>query len=72
MEKIKLFVKQNLLYIIGAILGAVAGYLYYAFIGCSSGSCPITSSPTISVIWGAVMGALILSIFKKTKPRNQK
>ena len=59
------FVKNNILYIIGGIIGAVGGYLYYIYIGCDSGSCPITSSPTMSVIWGAVMGGLILSAFKK-------
>ena len=61
------FVKNNILYIIGGIIGAVGGYLYYIYIGCDSGSCPITSSPTMSVIWGAAMGGLILSVFKKEK-----
>jgi len=31
--------------IIGPIVGAVIGFAYYKFIGCSSGVCPITSSP---------------------------
>ena len=61
------FVENNILYIIGGIIGAVGGYLYYIYIGCDSGSCPITSSPTMSVIWGAAMGGLILSVFKKEK-----
>ena len=29
----------------GIIIGAVAGYLYYHFVGCSSGTCAITSKP---------------------------
>lgn len=65
------FLKDNLLYLIGGAVGAIGGYVYYATIGCSSGSCPITSSPTMSIIWGAVMGGLLLSLFKKGKNRDE-
>jgi len=53
--------------IIGIILGAVGGYLYYHFIGCSSGTCAITSKPLNSTLYGAMMGGLLFSIFKKEK-----
>ena len=43
----------------GAAAGAALGYTYYALVGCSSGTCPITSNPAISTIWGAVIGGLI-------------
>ena len=65
------FVKNNILYLIGGIIGAIGGYIYYIYIGCDSGSCPITSSPTMSVIWGALMGGLLLSMFKKEKKENE-
>lgn len=39
--------------------GAVAGYLYYRLVGCRSGACPITSSPIISTIYGAMLGFLL-------------
>lgn len=65
------FLKDNLLYLIGGAVGAIGGYVYYATIGCSSGSCPITSSPTMSIIWGAVMGGLLLSLFKKGEKRDE-
>ena len=41
------------------LIGAAAGYLYYAFIGCASGTCPITSNPYISTAYGAGMGLLL-------------
>jgi hypothetical protein len=39
--------------------GAVAGFLYYRFVGCRTGTCPITSSPIISTLYGAMMGFLL-------------
>ena len=42
----------------GLVLGAVVGFAYYRFIGCPSGSCPITSNPLLSTIVGAIIGAL--------------
>lgn len=51
--------------IIGLALGALGGYLYYAFIGCKSGSCPIWANPWFSTIWGALLGYLLGDIFKK-------
>jgi hypothetical protein len=51
-------------------LGAAAGYAYWFYIGCNSGSCAITSSPVNSSIYGAVMGGLFLNIFTKEKIKN--
>jgi len=44
------------------LLGAVGGYLYYRFVGCASGACPITSNPVISTLYGGVLGFLIGTI----------
>jgi hypothetical protein len=46
--------------IFGIVIGAAIGFGYYKLVGCSSGACPITSNPYISIVWGAVMGALVL------------
>ena len=46
-------------YIIGAAVGGGLGYLYYKLVGCASGTCPITSNPIISSIYGAVFGLLV-------------
>lgn len=45
-----------LLFVVG---GAVTGFLYYRLIGCRSGACPITSSPIISTLYGAMIGLLL-------------
>ena len=59
------FIKMNILKITGVLIGGAGGFAYYYFIGCTSGTCPITSNPYISILWGAVMGYLILDMFKK-------
>lgn len=55
------------LYIAGAILGGIAGYFYWQYVGCSSGSCAITSKPFNSVLYFAFMGAVFLGLFQKKK-----
>lgn len=59
------FIKKHVLKIVGIILGAVFGYLYYHFVGCAGGTCPITSNPYITVIYGSVLGYLVFDMFKK-------
>jgi len=61
------FAKKYMFTLIGAVLGAVAGYFYWKFIGCTTGSCSITSKPFNSTLYGAVMGGLLVSTFKKDK-----
>ena len=45
--------------IIGVILGGLAGFGYYYFIGCSSGTCAITSNPWISTMYGSLVGIVL-------------
>ena len=64
-------IKRNIKTLAGALGGAIAGYCYYYFIGCASGSCLITSSPINSTLYGMVMGALLLNIFEKEKLKSE-
>ncbi|MDI1355821.1 MAG: DUF6132 family protein [bacterium] len=57
--------------VIGASIGAALGLSYYAFIGCASGTCMITSNPFISTGYGALMGYLLIGTFKK-ESENEK
>lgn len=58
------------LYLLGAMLGAIAGYLYWQQIGCSTGTCMITSKPLNSTLYGALMGALLLGMVKKENKKQ--
>jgi predicted permease len=51
--------------IIGLVLGAIGGYIYYLKVGCSTGSCAISSNPYLSILWGAAMGYLLGDMFNK-------
>lgn len=63
--KLKELIRKYKLEIIGLGVGAVVGWTYWFFIGCSSGTCAITSSPVNSTIYMAVMGVLVFGLFKK-------
>ncbi len=57
--------------VIGAVLGAIGGYIYYWKIGCVSGTCPLTSNPWFTMAWGATLGYLLGDFFS-TKPLRKK
>lgn len=57
--------KRYWLTLLGILLGGLGGYLYWRFVGCSTESCPITSSSTYSSIWGGLLGGLLFSSFQK-------
>ncbi len=48
--------------IVGAVVGGVIGYGLYRVVGCSTGTCPITSNPWISTLYGMLMGAMFSGI----------
>ena len=62
----KKWLLNNKLTVIGAIAGAIGGYLYYYFVGCASGTCGITSSSVNSTLYFAVLGGLIVNLIKPT------
>ena len=45
--------------------GALAGLAYYHFIGCATGSCPITSNPLSSMVYMGLIGWLLSGVFAK-------
>jgi vacuolar-type H+-ATPase subunit I/STV1 len=55
--------KYKLLLIFG-VVGAVGGFLYWKFVGCQSGTCPIKSVWYWSTLYGALFGLLAGSIIR--------
>ncbi|MDP2038841.1 MAG: DUF6132 family protein [Ignavibacteria bacterium] len=56
--------------VLPVVAGASLGYAYYYFIGCTSGTCPITGNPWISTIYGGVAGFIISFPSKKKADDN--
>lgn len=44
---------------LGVLAGASAGALYAHFVGCRTGTCPLTSSPWSAGLYGALVGAVV-------------
>ena len=50
--------------ILGLVIGGGLGFAYYKLVGCSTGTCPLTSNPIISTCYGAVVGAIVAGTFR--------
>jgi hypothetical protein len=58
------FFLKNRLVIVFIIAGAVAGFLYWKYIGCLSGTCKIKSIWYMSTIYGALLGYITGDILR--------
>ena len=67
MINMKSWIQKNKLSLVGVVVGALGGFLYWNYIGCASGTCMITSKPINSTLYGALMGYLLFGMFQKEK-----
>lgn len=73
----KNIIKGKGLVLIFALVGALGGFLYWRFVGCVSGTCPIQSVWYWSTLWGAAAGYLVGDvlndfIFKRRSKAEEK
>ncbi len=70
------FIKKHKLLIIFSVAGGIGGFLYWKFIGCQSGTCPIKSVWYWSTLSGSLIGSLAGSILNdiilKVRKKNDK
>ncbi|WP_140485794.1 DUF6132 family protein [Flavobacterium sp. GSA192] len=62
--------KTIIITLVGILIGAVAGYLYYHYVGCITGTCVITSKPINATLYGALIGGLLSNSLIKTEKKN--
>jgi len=66
--------RSHLFIAIGAVLGALGGWAYWWQVGCTSGTCAITSHPLTSTLYGILLGGLVgssLSDLRKSNHLNE-
>ncbi|MBA4323079.1 MAG: hypothetical protein C0408_09715 [Odoribacter sp.] len=68
------FIKKHLLVLVFSLAGAIGGFLYWKFVGCTSGTCMIKSVWYWSTLYGLLLGYVIGGVvgeviikFKKKK-----
>jgi len=52
-------------------LGSIGVILYWRFVGCTSGHCPISSNPFISTAYGGLLGYLFVGLISKEKAKTK-
>lgn len=67
------WIRKKKITIIITFAGAIAGYFYWKYVGCVSGSCAITSVWWRATIYGAIMGWFLGDLLndKITKQKNE-
>jgi ABC-type cobalt transport system substrate-binding protein len=58
--------------ILSSVLGAIGGYLYFYFIGCTTGACPLRANPFYNILMGALIGYLLIDIIIGYIKKRQK
>lgn len=53
------------------LTGALAGYLYWYYVGCASGACPIYTKWYLSTLYGAAFGYILSGLFIKDTKKNE-
>ncbi len=53
---------KSTVFIVG---GGLVGLVYYTFAGCASGTCTLTYSPWITMIYMGIVGWLLSGVFGK-------
>lgn len=59
---------------VAIVLGVIGGFLYWKFVGCTGGSCPIFSQWHLTSIYGGAVGYLVgdfIRGFLKKKKQNE-
>lgn len=68
----KAWMRKNKFALIMLIPGIIGGYAYWYFIGCTTGTCPITSSWYGSAFYGIVMGFVLGNLVDEQRQKKNR
>lgn len=64
MSNLKKWLLNNKLIILGVVIGAIAGLIYYTQIECGEGLCVIGAHPLNSMTYFALLGGFVMSLIQ--------
>ncbi|MBN1820247.1 MAG: hypothetical protein JW833_06005 [Prolixibacteraceae bacterium] len=68
----KKYIQNKKVQLVFALIGAAGGFLYWKFVGCLDGTCPIRSVWYWSTLWGTAAGYLTGDIVNDFRTKRKK
>lgn len=59
--------KKLVIKILFVLIGGIGGFLYWKFVGCAGGTCPLTSNWMIMTGYGILIGYVLSDFISKNK-----
>ena len=53
------------------LVGRTGGWLYYRYVGCTTDTCAVTSSPWLSTGFGYILGSLLYTVLWPGRGKRQ-
>ena len=53
------------------LVGSAGGFLYYRYVGCTTGTCAVTSSLWLSTGFGYILGSLLYTVLWPGRGKRQ-
>ena len=53
------------------LVGSAGGWLYYRYVGCTTGTCAVTSSLWLSTGFGYILGSLLYTVLRPGRGRRR-
>ncbi|RKD91758.1 DUF6132 family protein [Mangrovibacterium diazotrophicum] len=69
--KLRKFTSKYKWQLFGTGIGIIAGFLYWYYIGCTSGTCPIQSNWHTSSLYGGLLGYFVSDLKKKPAAKEE-
>lgn len=63
--------KKVYIKLIGIVVGGIGGFLYWKFVGCASGTCPLTSNWMIMTGYGILIGYVITDFIPMKQKQSE-